>query len=156
MGHKPCQRHGHSNVLCHSWRRTAFHKGKLKCCLGSAGTLQKKIPWNSWFSSKFLKIFRPSNSLAQEVMQCHSALESFFFLIKMKCAFWGRINVLVQMCWQLQNLMDRGSRRPIVICNLGSVCTPERQTINIKSYLLQTEDLYCTTFTHIHKNTIYI
>lgn len=80
----------------------------------------------------------------------------FFFLIKMKCAFWGRINVLVQMRWQLQNLMDRGSRRPIVICNLGSVCTPERQTINIKSYLLQTEDLYCTTFTHIHKNTIYI
>lgn len=27
--------------------------------------------------------------------------------------------------------------------------------INIKSYLLQTEDLYCTSLTHIHKNTIY-
>lgn len=27
--------------------------------------------------------------------------------------------------------------------------------INIKSYLLQMEDIYCTSLTHIHKNTIY-
>lgn len=27
--------------------------------------------------------------------------------------------------------------------------------INIKSYLLQTKDVYCTSLTHIHKNTIY-
>lgn len=38
---------------------------------------------------------------------------------------------------------------------LGSLCTHETHIINIKSYLLQTEDVYCTSLTHIHKTTIY-
>ncbi|TFK03719.1 intraflagellar transport protein 122-like protein [Platysternon megacephalum] len=38
---------------------------------------------------------------------------------------------------------------------LGSFCTHKTHIINIKSYLLQTEDVYCTSLTHIHKTTIY-